>query len=165
MKGVFINLTEDGSRILCALKIVDLDNGIECAAYESAGAEQVVAELLELFSEQQIIVGEALFICYNPVIQKSLFDRVIELGKQQAAQLPLLWLDLAGMFWAQFQRNHRDGHMPAYYGLGLDEIAQALGLNRSRGHSQPLGGVEMLVDCYRLIVGWPNPAETHHGAI
>lgn len=161
MKGVFINLNSNGAQLVCALQIVDLDNGIEYATYDSSRAQTTENAVEQLLHREQIVVGEALFVCYNPAVQKRLFDQIVS----STANLPMLWLDIASMYWVKFQLGHRDGSMPVHYGLELSEIAHALGINRDKYADSPLDGAKLLVDCYRLIVGWPNPAETHHGTI
>ncbi|MBS3905311.1 MAG: 3'-5' exonuclease [Simkania sp.] len=113
----------------------------------------VAEEVRILLTRQNIIRGQAVFICQNPSFDRAFFSQIFTTEEQEAQKLPYHWLDLASMFWAV---SIAQGKLPWMAGYSKDKIAAAYHLPPEAQPHRAMNGVNHLLQCYEAVVGFPQ---------
>lgn len=169
-----------------ALKIVDVSTGIERFTYQTIvkqplaiwekrdlssieinhftweklqvgiEEEQVKKEIIQIFKDQGVIRGRAVYICQNPAFDKGFFSQIIDVHTQEELNWPYHWLDFASMFWAlrMKQANQSREPFPVEMNLSKNAIAEYYHLTTEMIPHSALNGVNHLLMCYRTVIGF-----------
>ena len=129
--------------------------GITHFFLKSMGKEKSVVkkEMIEIFINNNIKRGNAVFICQNPTFDRIFFSQIIDVKTQEFLHLPYYWLDLASMYWCKKTLN---GESLTDLSLSKDSIAKEYGISSEEKPHRSLGGVNHLITCYNSVVGFPK---------
>lgn len=119
--------------------------------------EQTIAqEIIQLFSELEIVRGKAIYICQNPAFDRSFFSQLIDVYTQERLKWPYHWLDLASMYWVIQVKKIADEHLlfPENINLSKNAIAHYYQLPDEPNPHTAMNGVEHLITCYKAVVGF-----------
>jgi DNA polymerase-3 subunit epsilon/oligoribonuclease len=177
-----------------ALKIIDVSTGIEKFTYQSVvkqplsvwekrdpssveingftwekllsglEEERVKKEIIQIFIDQGITRGRAVYVCQNPAFDKGFFSQIIDVHTQEELNWPYHWLDFASMFWALRMKQANQNHetFPIEINLSKNAIAEYYHLPVETIPHSALNGVNHLILCYRTVIGFshiPVPPE------
>lgn len=123
----------------------------------------VGAEIIELFTQQRIERGKAVFICQNPSFDRSFFAQIVEIYTQEKLHWPYHWLDFASMYWAHlaFESREKGIPFPKEINLSKNEIAKLYHLPVEEMPHRAINGVNHLILCYKTVIGLKLPATLH----
>lgn len=115
----------------------------------------VTQEIIQIFTEQEIQRGKAVFICQNPAFDKGFFAHLVDVYTQEKLNWPYHWLDLASMYWALFvQKVHQlNVPLPDCMNLSKNEIAKSCLLPPEEEPHRAINGVNHLIQCYSAVLG------------
>ncbi len=166
-----------------AFRIIDVENGLRKAAFDALieiseadwrnsdpeslkvngfswkdtrrgrSIGTVSEEIRAIFLKNNIVRGEAVFICQNPSFDRAFFSQFFSTEEQELLKLPYHWLDLASMFWAV---SINEGKLPWTMGYTKDKIAAAYHLAPEAQPHRAMNGVDHLILCYEAVVGYPR---------
>lgn len=114
--------------------------------------EQVGKIVTQLLTNLGIHRDTSIFICQNPSFDRPFFAQLVSTYEQEKLGWPYHWLDLASMFWAK--SSSHEG-LPSVKALSKDAIAARLSLNPEARPHKAMAGVEHLIECYGVLIGWP----------
>jgi oligoribonuclease len=119
-------------------------------------SEQAKKEITTIFEDFNIKRGSAVYICQNPAFDRNFFAQLIDVYTQEHYQWPYHWLDFASMFWAlQVKQCQADQEsFPQEINLSKNAIAQRYQLPIESWPHEALNGVDHLILCYRMVVGF-----------
>jgi DNA polymerase-3 subunit epsilon/oligoribonuclease len=119
-------------------------------------ATEVRQEILDIFSQWNIVKKKAVFICQNPSFDRVFFAQLVPPDMQEMLNLPYHWLDLASMHWAMNMENAQQnkGPFPWEIGLSKDKIAAFYELPPEQKPHRAMQGVDHLLLCYSAVVGF-----------
>lgn len=123
---------------------------------------QIVAQQIQTcFAKNQILRGNAVFICQNPSFDRAFFSYLIDPEYQEKLLFPYHWLDLASMYWAEAVRKAKEHLSPFPWetGYSKDKIAEVYSLKSEEHPHRAMNGVSHLLLCYEKIVGFPSAKE------
>ncbi len=122
------------------------------------GKEEAVnrQEIMQIFSDLQIVRGSTIYICQNPAFDRIFFSQLIDLYTQEQKQWPYHWLDFASMYWALQVKACLDmgKAFPQDIILSKNAIAQRYQLPIESLPHSALNGVDHLLLCYRTVIGF-----------
>jgi DNA polymerase-3 subunit epsilon/oligoribonuclease len=121
-------------------------------------SEQEVGEKVQaLFAQYQIHRNNAFFIGQNPSFDRPFFSQLVPVYRQEKLQWPYHWLDLASMYWGEKikQLAKEQSSIPEMTRLSKDVIAFELGLAPEMKPHRAMNGVEHLIACYDVLIGFP----------
>ena len=107
----------------------------------------------EIFVQQGIIQGRAVFICQNPSFDRPFFSKIIPTYRQEELHFPYHWFDLASMYWALVLSKRQNASDMAY-SFSKDAIANDCGLPPEERPHRAMNGVRHLLLCYEKLVGF-----------
>lgn len=171
-----------------AFKIVDLSTGKTCDQFEKIismseddwkksdasslevngftwediqkglSSDLVASNIKQIFEKNNVVRGEAVFICQNPSFDRIFFSQLINIDSQEKLKLPYHWLDLASMFWStamEKSKNNKD-LLPWKTGYTKDKIAKHYKIGSEQTPHRAMNGVDHLIKCYEAVVGFPE---------
>lgn len=102
--------------------------------------------------------GSAVFICQNPSFDRSFFNQLVDVYTQESLNWPYHWLDFASMYWALHvsQLRQLSISFPEKISLSKNDIATTYNLPIEATPHRAMNGVEHLISCYQLVVGFQN---------
>ncbi len=115
--------------------------------------EVVSQEIIDLFTKVGIRRGHSMFVCQNPSFDRSFFNQIVEVARQEALFWPYHWLDLASMYWARRllidgKKNKESLDQVLF---SKDEIAKYYGLPKEDKPHRAMNGVNHLIECYLAV--------------
>lgn len=132
-------------------------NGFSWEKLQLGKDEGVVRrEIIQIFSDLEIVRGSSVYVCQNPAFDRSFFSQLIDLTTQEENLWPYHWLDFASMFWALQVKGYREVRQPfpSEMSLSKNAIAERYGLPPEVNPHSALNGVDHLLLCYRKVVGF-----------
>lgn len=133
-------------------------NGFTWDEVQKGKDQDVVAdEIKQGFQAAGIERGKAVFICQNPSFDRAFFSLLINSDVQEKLNWPYHWLDLASMFWTRAMIDAKSGNSPYPWETGFtkNKIATYYNLGEEDHPHRALNGVNHLIRCYELVVGYP----------
>lgn len=122
------------------------------------GKEEAIVreEIIQIFTDLRIARGSTVYICQNPAFDRNFFAQLIDVYTQEQKHWPYHWLDFASMYWAlQVKSNRETGKpFPQEMNLSKNVIAQLHQLPIEPCPHSALNGVDHLLLCYRIVVGF-----------
>lgn len=127
-------------------------------------SSQVGILIEQLFADYHLKRGNAIFICQNPSFDRPFFSQLVSPVTQEKSLYPYHWLDLASMFWTQSLTKYKEKQGPAPWTIGCskDQIAAFYQIPPEAKPHRAINGVNHLIQCYKAIVGFPNPLLQAH---
>lgn len=115
-------------------------------------------KILEIFKKNNIVRGEAVFICQNPSFDRIFLTQLIDIDSQETLNWPYHWLDLASMYWSFAIKNATQNKtaLPWDTGFTKDKIATHFNIGAEEKPHRAMNGVEHLLKCYEAVVGFPE---------
>jgi DNA polymerase-3 subunit epsilon/oligoribonuclease len=112
-------------------------------------------EIIDIFKEQKIERGKAIFICQNPGFDRGFFNQLVDVYTQERLGWPYHWLDFASMHWANVMVRHQKNgtKMPERMSLSKNSIAEEYLLLPEQDPHRAKQGVEHLILCYETVFG------------
>ncbi len=122
--------------------------------------DKVSDKIQSIFKKNNIVRGEAVFICQNPSFDRIFFSQLINIDAQEKLNLPYHWLDLASMFWSSAMEKSKDNKnlLPWKTGYTKDKIAKHYEIGSEEMPHRAMNGVDHLLKCYEAVVGFPEKA-------
>jgi len=126
----------------------------ECL-FGAKNARQVGEEIVNIFTEEGIERGKAVFICQNPSFDRTFFAQLVGIQTQEKLLWPYHWLDLASMYWALLVRKQLENGLPIpdRISLSKNDIARAFHLEVESDPHRAINGVNHLIVCYQAVLG------------
>ncbi len=112
---------------------------------------EVTSDILQLFKNQGIKRGEAVFICQNPAFDRGFFNHVVPVYTQEKLNWPYHWLDLASMYWAILVV--KQGNFPKQTSLSKNAIGALYNIPEEVSPHLAINGVNHLIQCYTAVLG------------
>lgn len=138
-------------------------NGFSWEKLQLGKDESVVRrEIIQIFSDLEIVRGSSVYVCQNPAFDRSFFSQLIDLTTQEENLWPYHWLDFASMFWALQVKGYREIRQPfpTEMSLSKNAIAERYGLPPEVNPHSALNGVDHLLLCYHKVVGFESTASS-----
>lgn len=120
--------------------------------------KEVSQKIQQIFKDNKIVRGEAVFICQNPSFDRVFFSQLIDPDAQETLKWPYHWLDLASMYWscAMKAAGQKKSPFPWDTGFTKDKIAQHFAIPSEGKPHRAMNGVDHLLKCYEAVVGFPD---------
>lgn len=117
---------------------------------------EVAREIIDIFTKAHIQKLKAVFICQNPAFDRGFFSQLIDVYTQDRLNWPYHWLDFASMYWALLAKQNADLGIPfpEEINLSKNEIAKCRNLPMEEEPHRAMRGVEHLILCYKMVVGF-----------
>lgn len=134
-------------------------NGLTWEMVQKGTPPKIVAEkILDIFKRNNIVRGEAVFICQNPSFDRVFFTQLVGTDEQESRKWPYHWLDLASMYWSYAIKNAEEKRAPLPWETGFtkDKIAKHFNIGSEDTPHRAMNGVEHLLKCYEAVVGFPE---------
>lgn len=134
-------------------------NGLTWEVVRQGTPPNLVSDrILKIFKKNNIVRGEAVFICQNPSFDRVFFTQLVDVDSQESMKWPYHWLDLASMYWSFAMKNAEDKKSPMPWDTGFtkDKIAKHFNIGSEDTPHRAMNGVEHLLKCYEAVVGFPE---------
>jgi len=113
--------------------------------------QMVKDDVVQIFNNQGIKRGQAVYVCQNPSFDRGFFNQIISVYQQEELDWPYHWLDLASMYWAILSNSNA---LPDQILLSKNAIAKAHNLPPEERPHSAMRGVEHLLLCYQAVLGF-----------